>query len=212
MVGGQCVVRVKNCMSCNGDMAKTALAPGEGVGGGMQATWPCEWVAVSAQCVVELLYSFIHVTPVASTHLSNASPFQTPLATLVYGRYCTLMEWESAAPVSCIRSRSCTAHLPLADPSAMPRRRCCHAVLLQRYPAASAGCYEQNRPPPPHPPPPSPLYSPPPTHSPTHTGTFTAIKTNPLCCNRPVQLDTLTGKARQRLTPVLPWWVIAGST
>jgi hypothetical protein len=32
-------------------------------------------------CLKLSLHSFIHVTPVAEAHLSNASPFQTPLIT-----------------------------------------------------------------------------------------------------------------------------------
>jgi hypothetical protein len=41
----------------------------------MQLLRPQVHVAASA------LYSFIHVTPVAEAHLSNTSPFQTPLIT-----------------------------------------------------------------------------------------------------------------------------------
>jgi hypothetical protein len=32
-------------------------------------------------CVSTFIHSFIHVTPVAEAHLSNANPFQTPLIT-----------------------------------------------------------------------------------------------------------------------------------
>jgi hypothetical protein len=38
-------------------------------------------LSIGAGNVHLMLHSFIHVTPVAEAHLSNASPFQTPLIT-----------------------------------------------------------------------------------------------------------------------------------
>jgi hypothetical protein len=38
-------------------------------------------VIVQGMHIHSFIHSFIHVTPVAEAHLSNASPFQTPLIT-----------------------------------------------------------------------------------------------------------------------------------
>jgi hypothetical protein len=54
--------------------------------------------APSSQHVACQLPSFIHVTPVAEAQLSNASPFQTPLALACMPHIPCMLDWKHSYP------------------------------------------------------------------------------------------------------------------